>query len=490
MYKMLIVDDEYRSREGLKKLLDWTAMRIDIVGTSDDGDDGVKKALQLKPDIIIADIKMSSMDGLTMIEEIKKHYDPEFIIISGYSLFEYAQKAMYSGILHYLVKPVSRISLETAILQVINSLNKKKMRNLLEKLLDSEYMLDYLINGDNSKFQNIISFDTFFVSVVEYQCQIIESFNDKLTIFEKLENSYIYFSSDHSFVLVSKEQPNLTLLKSVTPYTFRAGIDKVVNNNVIFSDTLKNANIALLYSKFEENNCISLYNKDMKSSIDSFYSDALRNIVSYLESGEIKNSKRELDEIFMQMRNDEIRNGEVLSWCEKAFRAILGIVQTYKTTSSDTLAEYEKTFKLLANDEEMRYDNIKNLLKTMCDRCVSDELNVDSLYDKNIIREIKAYVDEHFCEHISLQNVAAQFFVEFNYLSKLFKNETGMGYVQYATNKRIEKAKVLLENTDLTIYEIASKVSFDNVKYFSNLFKKTTSKTPREYRTYHRKERN
>ena len=104
MYKLIIVDDEKNAREGIRQLLKWKNFDIEVVDMCCSASEGIQSAMKYKPDIIITDIKMQNVDGLTMIEEILKHIKCEVIIISGYASFEYAQRAINISVAQYLLK--------------------------------------------------------------------------------------------------------------------------------------------------------------------------------------------------------------------------------------------------------------------------------------------------------------------------------------------------------------------------------------------------
>lgn len=106
MNKILIVEDEMLQRQGLIQATPWQEHDCQVIGDAANGADGLRLAVLLKPDIVITDIHMPDMDGLTMIERIKDGVDCEFIILSGYGQFEYAKRAVSLGVKGYLLKPV------------------------------------------------------------------------------------------------------------------------------------------------------------------------------------------------------------------------------------------------------------------------------------------------------------------------------------------------------------------------------------------------
>lgn len=487
MYKLLIVDDEYHTREGLKQLLNWKGLGIEIEGVCCDGKEGVEKALEIKPDIILTDIKMNVMDGLSMADKIKEAIDCEFIIISGYTLFEYAHKAMNTGIAHYLVKPVSRNMLEEAVMKVIAVLNKKKHRNMLENLEDSEYLIDFLINGnENAECREFIPFGKFRVFMFQSESTLTNGREDKIRIFSELSlllgDLYIYFVNSKAFVLVA-DLINFSVdtIKNKIDADFKIGVSEESSGDVPFRELYEHATAALQYSVYSSVSGIVEYNDTMENRAGTFFSDALKYILNALESGEVDGAKDEIDDVFLKARKERIMPSEVTEWAKHLFWCVFNIVKPKHENDSDDMVAYKRRLDYCVKDK-FRIDDLKSLLKEICETCAIISSHSDEQVNTSVMKEIVDYVDAHFHEDISLQKLSSMFFVEFSYLSKLFKTYTGECYIQYLTRKRIQKAKELLLKPDLTIYEVAFMVSFEDPKYFSNLFKKTEGITPRDYR--------
>lgn len=145
MYKLAIIDDEYYTLEGMKQILKWEKYGIMIVGTASDGIEGLELIREKGADIVIADIRMQEMDGLEMIEELRKDgFDGKIIILSGYQLFTHAQRAIEYKVEKYLTKPVNPEELEKTIIAIVKELDeenekheeiKTKPPELLERVL-------------------------------------------------------------------------------------------------------------------------------------------------------------------------------------------------------------------------------------------------------------------------------------------------------------------------------------------------------------------
>lgn len=127
MYKMIVVDDEYLARIGIKETIDWESFGITIVDTAVNGKDALEKIEQNKPDIIISDIKMPVMDGTELVAALyERNYDGVIIMLSGYNDFEYAKATLEKGVFKYLLKPVDNDELVSVVLQAVEKLNKQR----------------------------------------------------------------------------------------------------------------------------------------------------------------------------------------------------------------------------------------------------------------------------------------------------------------------------------------------------------------------------
>lgn len=135
MHRVLIIDDEFMIREGLRLTIDWQSMDCIIAGEAEDGEEGLKLIKELKPDIIITDIRMPGLSGLDMISAIKKEKQScKIIILTGYRDFEYAQQAIRLGAFRFLLKPSKEEEILDALRDAIKELDQKKSD---EKLLSN-----------------------------------------------------------------------------------------------------------------------------------------------------------------------------------------------------------------------------------------------------------------------------------------------------------------------------------------------------------------
>ncbi len=160
MKKIVIVEDEYGSRVGLKKLIEKLTTELKVIGEAENGYEGLKLIVDTQPDIVITDIRMPKMDGLEMISELKKiGVECTFVILSGYSEFEYARSGLKLGVLEYLLKPITVSTVNDLIEKLINK--KDTTQNSEEPEHDYSDVITNMKKYIDNNFGLKISLNTF-----------------------------------------------------------------------------------------------------------------------------------------------------------------------------------------------------------------------------------------------------------------------------------------------------------------------------------------
>ena len=156
MYTVLLVDDEPNVRLGVKMMIPWDELGLDVIGEAGDGDEGHEEMLSLKPDIVIADVKMPGKTGIEMTEEaIGKGFDGKVLILSGYSDFTYAKEAIALGVENFILKPVDEDELIEALETVCSKLDKDQEMDF-RRVKGCEYINEQLTKGLLSGDENAV----------------------------------------------------------------------------------------------------------------------------------------------------------------------------------------------------------------------------------------------------------------------------------------------------------------------------------------------
>ena len=153
MYKVLLVDDEIFVRKGIIGLMNWNELQYEICGEAENGLQAIEMIEQLKPDLVIADIRMPILDGLALIKEVNERgkHRPLFIIVSGYHDFSYAQQALRYHVSDYILKPVDEKELEATLRRVASALSKKRLTTLTGEKPLNESVIETLLNAECSE---------------------------------------------------------------------------------------------------------------------------------------------------------------------------------------------------------------------------------------------------------------------------------------------------------------------------------------------------
>lgn len=493
--KVLLVDDERLIRQGIIHYIDWTEKGFELIGEASNG----KQALQLisenKPDIIITDIVMPVMNGIDFIEKVKKLY-PEIgiIVLSSYGDFDYVRNTFKSGVTDYILKPelssdhllqaLERVVAKTQTRSTHASVDETKvMRSQMKKFL-AGYELE-----DKDKLW-IDYFNQTHFAFVEVHYQLEEHFDlivePMLNLFENV--NYIIYEKTNSFcqlVINIAEETFHALLREIKAENEDRSTRWLISSLVTDREKLKDA--------FQEQlRLIKHYQFYLKEQ-RVFYYDSLPQSITPEEAFDLnyftellKDKKFESAFYLLNTYLNEVQT--YYAYEPDHFKNFLGniifnITVLLKTLNYDT-DQFER--------DKYHYFNTINNAKSFDEAIESFNHFIDTVQttialkekegrNRNIDQLLK-YIDEHYSEPLSLTMLAEHFHFNPSYLSSYFSLNYQIGFSEYLTQVRINKAKELLANKKLAISEIGGMVGYADHSYFCKVFKKNTNKSPSRYR--------
>lgn len=536
MYKLLIVDDEHLIRESLKRTIPWKEMDIEVAGVAKNGVEALKLAEEIKPDMVLSDIRMPVMDGLELARKLKEsHIGIRVIFISSYDDFSYAQQAVKIGVDDYVLKPIDNEKVKECICNTVSIIEKERNREDDFKRLESdlrESLLVYktkllrdIVNGVslNRLIRQNPSFLGFEDRGGEF-CVICFKI-DRFKQFESL-------NSEHDRQLYRFSIANIAgeiLGQTANAVAFDCGEDEVCtilekrgqDSNGSYAgedieikrgaeDVLKNVKDIF---GFTITAGISRWDIGIESVPDC-YSEALRCAAARLYSGtnsvihirgiaEISgyNTPKGMDfhkrlinsvstgnsrdinlitgEFFAGLKSASVLHREGLQ--RKCIELLVKVSNFFSEEQSwrDDLAikEDEVCSKLL---ESETMDEMKSLLTAFFDNII--EIIASAKTDKNfaVVLKAKEYISQNLHRDISMEEVSEAVELSPNYFSNIFKKKTGMRPGEYILGEKMEKARSCLLNTNLKVYEISEKMGFNDPKYFCTVFKKYFKMAPSE----------
>ncbi len=533
MYKVFLVEDEIVIREGIKNKIPWEQEGFQIVGDESDGELAYPMIVRERPDILITDIKMPFMDGLELSKLLKKDMPQmKIIIISGYSDFGYAQKAIDIGVSEYLLKPVTSAKLVAAVKNAAEVIDKERKE---KQILNQYQLLVYQKHGEKRKefFNALVSGKMSLSQIIEQEEElginmVASVFCVLLFQFKGQEDMYEY--SDEIVQCEARMTEALRAFSDIR--VFERGMDGWAF--ILLGETEERINeltlelcdilIQICDNKVHYfggiGKCVNRVRDLHKSYLDANRAFSLRyfesrdQFVSYIDVHNIKEhignriNVRELkiEKLDRALLEDFLKRGTIHDVNEFVDSYFEGF-STNAISSSifrhyiimDGYSVIMKFLKTLKYTEEMIYGSLKSL------NCVPDQLygleECSELY-KTILKETielrnrnsqkryaalidqaKEYILLQFnMSDLTLDKVASKVNVSPNYFSSLFNQETGMTFIEYLTDIRMEKAKEYLRCSSRKITEIGFMVGYQDSHYFSYLFKKTQYCTPSEYR--------
>lgn len=231
MYKVVIVENEKIVRKGLILTIDWQEMDAIIVGEASNGQEGREIILATRPDIVVTDIRMPEMDGLEMIQSLQQeNVDTAFIIVSGYSEFEYAQKAIRLGVVDFLIKPIDETELTRCIenikIRITQTKDQEKLVHRISEMNESPYMLfEKYFQNHNFDSANDITMKT-----IHY---IEANICHELTIHEI--STHLQISEGH-LSRFFKKNTGYTVLEYITLIKIKKAVELMQNSSLRISE--------------------------------------------------------------------------------------------------------------------------------------------------------------------------------------------------------------------------------------------------------------
>jgi two-component system response regulator YesN len=530
MIKVIIVDDDYYEREGIKKTIDWEKMNATVVGTFKNGKEAVDFVSSNDCDLIISDIQMPVMDGVVLSEEINRlQLDIGIIFITSYDYFEYAKAAIENKVLSFILKPYYiddvQKEIETIVKQIRENKNQREIAKITKHKLEQylpvlreELILD-LINGrmiDNDKIGKrldfldlawgidksyiCISIKTVFVGKSEADEEIIKQSlreflekevrdvfgTDALSAFTSTEGIY-------TILIAVKSNQNLEeiikVIEEIRENVFgNIGLETIIGVSNLYnnlSDTktaFRETKDAIAHEIYVGNEHIIFY-KDIDNSskkpIDSvnIFTEILLNDIRLGFADKIT---QDINDIFEKMTMYIHDNDYIQNICIDIINEIQRIMWQNNIEQKSFFGEDINPIAKLLRFETIL--DIKQWMQNISLLIAEAILELKTDNNKKIVTKIKTFIENNFGRDLPVSEILEGIDVSNGYASTIFKKETGFSIVDYIIFRRIEEAKNLLSNSYMKISEISEKVGFRSLSYFGLTFKNYEAISPSEYR--------
>lgn len=523
LLKLVIVDDEPILLKGLLDTYDWKSMGFEVAGSASSGEQAIQVIREVKPHVVLTDIRMKQITGLMVMETIQKEdMDCLFIVLSAYRDFEYAKQACDLGAFAYLLKPIEddklKETMEAAYQKCVEHREHEEKYENWEKLLKTDrasflqmivqkYVLEQM-DSDRVKelfgmlgdvFQENDRFITVCADIdIVYKITDASDYDaSRVRVMESLEERikerYDYLNIEnqkggHTFILKIQDNTVVHELRDILekikakeqspviaaiskPYRGVEGIKRSFDEakRLFEMAAASDDTASLAVSESAEEG-----GRDDSEEAETLIINAVR-----------KNNERELKEAFVRFIYG-LPKQENLQ-CQYFHKLMLKAELTVKNSYGMT-EELEQKF-------QNYYSNMKDLSAAkavdVSYKILGDAIEIrkecvqkdETKHFKEYISAAVAYIDEHLDdEELSIVSVATHVYLNPVYFGRVFKNTFQMTFKKYLLQQRMEKAKRLIEEGNASIGNICEQVGISNPSYFSHLFKNYTGKLPSEYK--------
>ncbi len=474
MYRIVIVDDEKLVIKSLIATVNWSEYGYEVVGEAYNGNDGLELIKEIKPDLVLVDIRMPGMSGLELISETNKlGLGTLFAVVSGYAEFAYAQKALKNDAISYCLKPFSESEIIETLKIATEKLEAKKDIIKIQLLM----LLEESWKDDGDKIEHLL--ENLKLSKQLQKGMRIAVVIEKDNVKYEYPNLYETMRLGRNRLALFLPQKDMdSFFMDYIPKLYGSYISIGISREIFSVKRLKYAideASSAAWSYFITGKTGSIFRAGDISGDDA---DAvIKKIEKYKVNQDSINLKASIDEIAGLIDSGKITTAQVIS-LYKDLREYLPAAELEDGDDEDVINNIEQLSYVYSNAKEMIsviWDEIdKELNKT--------KVKIDKI--KNITaKQILEYVNKNFSDDIAIRQISQIFFINPSYLSQLFKKEVGETFTKYLMKLRIQYACELLKDTSYNISEIAEKSGYADYFYFARVFKKVTGDTPSQYRS-------
>lgn len=524
MINIMVVDDESIFREFLRTTIDWTSYGFEIVCEAKNGIEALEQVELHRLDIVLVDINMPFMDGITLSEKLLK-WNPaiRIVLITGHSEFEYARKAIRLGVEDYILKPFSKEELLITLMKLQQQIEMEKEEKTTaesNRIVMKERLFNQLIsreyNGKDTETLNQMKYlgipvysGLFKISCIEidHMDQKWGEINEKLLwkfavtnvlgeivrirgnhlMFNDTEGriiSLIEFEDAEAVADFDKEdyEKLCQLVKRYLKFTITVGIGSVHESFSQINSSYMEALVSLQNKFILGNDRVIEYDKHRAEFSDiGFYPAELNeHLLMHLRSGDAQKVHSELKEVFRYILEQRLSVDHTYMVCMSVISVCLSYI-------AETGYEIEEVF----GSSFSPFSEIKKK-----ESIGETQSWIEELYEQTIVYAsrnrltkarknalaAKEYIDAHFSDpELNVDEIASRIYLNSGYLRTLFKKEMQLTVTDYITNVRLQRAKELIGTGNSKLSDVADQVGYNDASYFSKAFKKHFGITPSEY---------
>lgn len=540
MLKIFLAEDEVIVRETIKRMIPWEDLGFELVGEAADGEMALPLLLRQKPDLLITDIKMPFMDGLTLAKVAKKEIPGlKVVILSGYDDFNYAKQAINIGVEDYLLKPITKNALIERLTEIrsryehektqkeyyenfhreMQAYEKNSSRDFFEALVSGSMDMMEIYRRSEKLGLDIVA-EAYNVLIFTMNCE--EDFSGQREGYseweaESLELLEEFFSENTSAMLfrcnifsygvlikgqketigentrscVSEIQRILDRKEQKRQWFVAAGepVERLSQIQKSYYSASRAFSQRYLYDEnilyYDEMASMEKKNvtEDDSTYLQKVDVNALNPVIlqKFLSNGLLEETENFVKDYFYAIGQEPLESLVFRNYVTLNVR--FSVMSFLKEIGCDTrILEQEDTEDVLSESSKSLENAIAYAKKIISQAIALRDQNSGNK-NRSILKTAVDFIDSHYMEEdMSLNKAANAANVSANHFSALFSQNMGQTFIEYLTNLRMNKAKEYLRCTSMRSSEIAGEIGYKDAHYFSYLFKKTQGMTPSDYR--------
>ncbi len=532
MYKLIIVDDEEEVRQGIIDKIDWASFNFEIAGQAENGREALDIIEDDVPDVVITDICMPLMDGLELAGAIRDSYPTvKLVILTGFDEFKFAQQAIKHGVADYILKPVLPKDINELMLKLKDRIDQeiaekedrdKLRQHYIESLpILKDSFLASLLTGTHDadeitkkcgEFELNLNGSFFAAAVISIDTESLNESHDAelmkfavlniaREIVERRSAGEGFFFDGAPVILagISSEDKKTAynriymvleeIRQSVWKYlklTVTAGVGGMTGCLDRMKESYRSALTALEYKLVLEGNKVIFVDDLEPESTEVVVLDEKkeRALITSIKFGSEPDVKEAVDALFRDIEGAKASLRDYQIYFIEVFAVLSRLAKALQLDVEGIFPSQSGMYVEIGSFNNM--DEVKAYIKSLSLRLM-DQLSgrmVNST--QTLLEKAKAYIEQNYPDpELTVQKLADHLFISASYLSLIFKKEAGQTFLKYLIAIRLDAAKALLLSPDIKVTEVAEKVGYPDVSYFSYFFKKNFGISPREFRSRH-----
>jgi two-component system response regulator YesN len=525
MYKVVLVDDEEDIRKRIISIFSQIESDFEIVADYENGIDAYEAISCNVPDLLITDIRIPYINGIELIEKVRR-FAPllRVIIISGYDEFDYAKQAIDLGVMGYITKPITKNDLSTLLEKVKNSIDAEYLLNKnisrlkdfhtenIKSIRENDLCRLVSMNDISENFKEKLAtdginldYEYFMLGIFDYDTapekiepenfefgflSIIDSLNSKICddydyeIFHRNDKLILFLKGNYLFRISEIEQYFRKILYKINRMinsSISLSFSNVSKGSHPYKKLYNNALKALEYRTMIGGNQILFFDnlQDAWHKFKSIDEDEYKRLTYHLSYSTLEEIFEHLERLIEQIRTKEFNT---------SYQYMLLNILHSMLKACDDIDELNKSY-MDNNDLYLRLfnqkvlDEILEFFKELATKIKTVNDEYKNLKIENSLVAIVDYIEVHYKDFdLSLESLSEKVNLSVSYISALLKKGKKTTFVKYLTNLRMEKASELLKDKSLKIIDVAEAVGYNDPYYFSHCFKKYYGISPKEFR--------